>query len=400
MNFSSLIRLLLGVLSWSAACSALAGSIYTVRQRSARPTHTLRLQLDPGRRLAPGDLVYLQSSTGLQRIGEIVGQVDGELVEAAVRPDCLCALNASTHATCWQTPLSAEEAIDALLPPSLQQVAADLIAADWRVHEQALADAWGPLAAELGSALLATVGADLEAAFRRREAELRDLARWHAEACAAAWPAIEQRLRPILQEHLNPVLSRLLNAAVADAPKMEFALNVARGGYAEAFQHMLDWLMEYLADLPPADEAELEQAVQRAWEAARNDAVLVEKLSALGRGVVDDARLRRVLSDIYREALGENPRIAEFLRRQIIESPVVREQFYAFVERFAPTARRVAALCLFDDQGATRPEIVHLVRSVALRREVAWVALETVEVDAPMLPPRAVLRARSGGARR
>ena len=40
--------------------------------------------------------------------------------------------------------------------------------------------------------------------------------------------------------------------------------------------------------------------------------------------------------------------------------------------------QRVAAICLFDENGATRPEVVHLVRSIALQRRVSWVTLENV----------------------
>jgi len=53
----------------------------------------------------------------------------------------------------------------------------------------------------------------------------------------------------------------------------------------------------------------------------------------------------------------------------------------------------VAAICLFDENGATRPEVVHLVRSIALRRRVSWVTLENVEPDGERLPPNALIQA-------
>ena len=106
-----------------------------------------------------------------------------------------------------------------------------------------------------------------------------------------------------------------------------------------------------------------------------------------------------MLAQIHREAVAENPRTAEFLRTEVLESPRIREQMYAFIEAFAPTARSVLAMCLFDETGRTRNEIVHLLRSAALGRNVAWVTLEPGGPDGGALKAGSVLKADSRGAR-
>ncbi len=393
------IRLVLGGAMWLAAISAIGASVYTVRARTTRAVELLSLRSASGFDLTPGDPVFVATDRGLAHIGEVAARApDGHTVTLTIAPPAFAELNRSTRATYWQTPLSAEQAIDALLPPTIQRQAAEQIVADWREHDEALTAAWTPIVAELLSAYLQVVGDDIEASVQRHEAQLWAIAKAHGRSISAEWPAIQRQLQPILQQHLTPVLSRLLSEALLDAPKVSIAWNIARGRNAEAYQAMLDWVTEYLADMPDRDKAELGEAVLTSWEKAKADPVLAQRVAGIGRGIVEDRELRDVFAQIYREAISQNPRTHEFLREQVFESAELREHMYTFIELFAPTARKVAALCLFDESGATRPEVVHLVRFIALRREVCWITLDTPDADAPALEPGSVLVAVTGGA--
>ncbi len=403
------VSLILGGALWIVALGMVAGSIHTVRARVARPMRLLLLDLSPvgelrvpaTRRggLLPGDRVFLTTEAGLQRIGEVRETTEEDRIALAIEPAAFDRLNASTRATCWRTPLSAEETLPALLPRTIQQKVAERIATDWREHEDRIIEAWTPLAQELASAYLDAIGDDLEASFRRHQEELWSITRAQARAIAAEWPIIEESLGPILEEHLTPVLGRLMHQAASDAPKMAVAWSIARGRYALALQHMLDGLADYLAAMSEEDKAELAEAARLTWEAARDDPVLAEHFSRIGHNILDDRELRGVLTDIYREAVAENPRTTEFLRRKVFESPRVRKQMYTLIEAFAPTARGVLALCLFDEAGGTRAEIVHLIRWASLGRNVAWVTLKTHDPNQPALQPGTVLAADFKGTR-
>ncbi len=377
----------------------LYASGYRVYARATRDTMPLRLNPPPEHALAVGDAVFATTDSGLIRIGEVSELAEeGAGVALAIEPSAFGRLNASTLAVCRQTPMNAEEAITALLPPAIQRRAAKQIADAWREGEAELLAAWKPIVADLTGAYLDVIRDDLQAAVARRKGELIAVAEIHRDALAAEWPAIQERLSPILQEHLTPVLSRLMSDAVDEAPKTRIAWSIARGKNARAFQQMLDWLTEYLAQMSDEDKDELNSAVRRSWEAARDDEELIEHFARLGRNIRDDRQLRALLTEIYREAISENPRTAEYLRSQVLESSRVHEQFYDFIEWFAPTARQTVALCLFDDEGITRPEVVHLVRSIALRRHVAWVTLDTPDADAPPLEPGATLPTADQGS--
>ncbi len=463
MSRKRIIALLLGGGLWLAGLSTVASSVYTVRARVSRPTRLLRVRVPSSVGLTKGDSVFYTTAAGLKRVGEVVEEVsndrensdrrinrdatvreranrdaaggarkdsrtsgnrDATVRERAIRtatvrerairtataeertytlaiePLAFDRLNASTRATCWRTPLSAEAAITALLPVVVQRKVSHAISADWRNHQEELADAWRPVARELASSYLAVVNDDIQAAFRRHDDELWTIARSHAREFAARWPAIQEHLGPILQEQLTPVLSRLMNEAIAEAPKMSIAWNVARGNNTVAFQRMLDFLADFLAQMSDGDRAELSEAVKLAWEASRNDPVLVRQFSEIGREMLDDKRLWNLLTEIYNEAIANNPRTAEFLRREVLESPRIREHIYRFIETFGPTARGVLSLCLFDEEGVTRPEVVHIVRSAALGRNIAWITLETIDADAPPLGPGATLVAAPPRGRR
>jgi hypothetical protein len=196
------------------------------------------------------------------------------------------------------------------------------------------------------------------------------------------------------------VLAGQMNDAVAGAPKFSIAWHVARGRNAEAFQLMLDWIADYLVEMPEEEREEMREAIRATWDAARADPILAEHFAVLGREILEDEQLRDVLLTIYREAVAENPRTGEFLQKRIVESELLRKHLYELIELFAPTAQSVAALCLFDEAGATRPEIVHLVRSIALRRRVAWVTLTTRDPNATPLAEGETLQADAGGANR
>lgn len=366
----------MGAAVWVLAAFAALTSAYVLHARTSRPVRELRIQVPPQTPLASGDLVYLATDRGLDPIGEVVRRPDSQgLVALAIEPAGFARLTRGTSATCWETPLSTEATLNALLPPSIQRTAAERIATDWKNQDSELAATWGPLAAELSAAYVRLISDDVEAALKSREAALLHIAQWHGRSLLVEWPQIQAHLRPKLQKHLTPVLGRLLSEAVTDAPKMSIAWNLARGKHEDAYRLMLDWLTEYLANIPDKDRAELGQAVRQVWDEARNDPAIVDPIAKFGRNLIEDQRLRELLTDVYREAISDNPKTAEFLRAQVLESPEVREKFYALVDAFGPTARHVAATCLFDESGATRPEVVHITRSIALKRKMAWVTL-------------------------
>ncbi len=392
-----------GAALWLAAGVAILGSAVVVGARATRSTVDLVIEADTPVRLREGDSVYLQLGGGLEQVGEVASaDPDGRRARLLIRPGPFASLDERVRATCWHTPMSAEDALGALLPPDVQQRAVQRITEDWHLRRAELLAAWQPIAVELAGGYFAAISDELEDSLRRHEEELLDILRAHGDELAARWPAIQTRLRPILAEHLTPVLGRLMDEAVSDAPKARIAWSLARGRHAQAFQQMLDWLNDYLAEMPREDREELGAAARRAWNAARSDDELVAIFAGFGRDLILDERLRDTLERIFHDAVTDNPDSADYLRDRVLSSPVVHEQLYRFIEVFAPTARSVAAICLFDDAGMTRPEVVHLVRSAALRREMAWVTLtQGGSSDSPTRPlePGAVLRAEIRGPR-
>lgn len=368
------IPLVIGGTLWLAAALAIGGSAYTVGHRMLRPTTALQIPAPKEHGLAPGDTVFLAAESGLHRIGEVrsirhdtitlsIDQGFGDLTEA--------------RATCWRTPLSAEETVSALLPPNIQKQAAEHIARAWQERGAELTEIWKPIAADLAVAYIKLIGEELGSAIRNHSGDMQAIGQKHLRHLGEDWPLIQQRLRPILQEHLAPTLKRLASEALADAPKAQIAWNIVRGNHDAAYELMLDWLGAWMSDMPEDDRRELHDALRDTWDAARRDEELGTRLSEILRRLHDDKQIRQLLADIYHETMTENSRTADFLREGLIDDPHVRQEVYRTLELLGPTLKSVLATTLFDQSGTTRPEIVHLVRSVALRREVAWVTLRT-----------------------
>ncbi len=384
--------LALGIAVWTVALAAIWQATSTLAARESQNTKPLLLTNEQPGHLHPGDMVYLATEGGLVRVGEVAhANAHDAVVSLTIEPSAFTLLNESTQVTCWQAPLRAEDALAALLPPMVLQQASQRFLDGWQAHRDTLGQALGPLVANLLSDFLDTIGNDISASFDKHQDELSMVAERHGAALAQSWPIIQQRLRPILQEHLTPVIASLINEAISDAPKMKIAWNMARGHYAQAYQTMLDWLSDYLADLSEAEKTKLGNALRTTWSLASKDPVVIEQFSTLGHNVLEDPQLQKILTDIYREAITENPHASAFFHRSIIESPEIREQFFQFVDVFGPIARQVAATCLFDERGATRPEIAYLVRSIALGRPVTWITLQTPNPDAADIAPGATL---------
>jgi hypothetical protein len=390
----------LGAALWVWALGIVVISVHTVRGRVTRAAHGIELELPAGCRLAKGDVLYLATEHGYQYAGEVSSSpTSSHRARAALDPLAAAKIHAATQAYYWETPLSAEASVRALLPPAIGKRIAETFSQDWQAQEAKLGEVWRPLVTDVALAYADLLAAELAVAWRRHEDALRVIGERHFQSFLVRWPALQERARPILERHLIPLLGELIANAVSEAPKVEIAWLVAQGKHAEAYARMLDWLAGYLATIPEADRERLARAVDESWQMARDDEVLISIVSAMGREVADDDELRAVLATIYREAVADNPRTAEFLRGQILESPEIRGQMYALLEAFAPTARTVLGVGLFDTRGRTRPEVVQMIRSLFLGRRIAWITLEPrQETDRP-IEVGAVLRVERGDER-
>ncbi|MEK6677354.1 MAG: hypothetical protein AABZ47_17090 [Planctomycetota bacterium] len=398
------MTLVFGALVWIAALGMVFSSVKTVQSRVARSVQLLFVDLPEGAKVSVGDPVFRRTARGLIRIGETTAVVKDEKVgrdrcELAILPNAFAELNASVQVTCWKTPLDAEAAITSLLPVEVWRQATELIKGDWHSKEEAIVYVWRPMILELFSEYLSLVVDDLRAAGRRHEGEVWILAEEHAMELTSQWPVIQERLSPILQKHLNPVLGRLIHLAATDAPKVEIALLLAGGHHADAFHRMLDFLAGYLANMPEEHRLDLLEAIHDTWKAAHEDTVIHRIFLKTWTDVAEDRRLQEVLLAIYREAVADNPRTREFLRKRVLESREVQDRFYDLVEAFGPTASNVVALCLFDEQGATRPEVVSLLRSTSLGRTLTWITIDAPDATAAPLVSESVTSARLGGTR-
>ncbi len=393
----------LGFALWLLAVFATFSSFRTVQARISRLAQTLRMEVPFTTLLTSGDAVFLQSDEGLIRIGEVTSVQtlgsDVQFVGLSLSPEGFGRLNGSARAKYWQTPLSAQSALASLMPAEIVFRAAERIRSDWKSAEERVLTLWAPVAEEMGSAYLGIVAAEIKDASRKRQDDILALAQEHGARLAERWPRIQQRLTPILEANVTPVMSRLLTGALSEAPKLDLAMLVAKGDFGGAFQRMLDAVAQHLANLSASERKEIEDSLGVAWESARSDPLIAAEFSDWSRQLVNDERLRTLVAEIYQDAVGKNPRIKEFLRREILESPRVRDRFFEFVEIFGPTAREVLAIFVFDEHGRTRPEVVHLLRSVSLGRRLVWVTIENRERMAGPLKPGALIPAEPGDPR-
>ena len=363
--------LILGCAIWLAAIAAVGGSMYTVCCRILRPVATVRIAAPEGHGLTTGDTVFLATESGWQRIGE-VDSVRPETIALAIEPAMADKLDGASP-ICGRTPLSAEETVSTLLPADIQNQVANIFSQTWRDRGDELTEIWKPIAAELATSYLELIGDELKLSIQSHRSDIRTIGMKHLRDARKDWPEIQRRLRPILQTHLTPVLGRLTSKAFDEAPKAGILWNAAQGDFDLAYEQLLDWLGEYIANLPEDDRRELGEAVAATWEAAKQDRELGDCLKRMAKRLSEDKELGQLTREIWRETIAENPRTADFLRQKIVDDPHIRREVYRTVELLGPAMKSVLAAILFDKSGVTRPEVVHFVRSAALGRKMAWV---------------------------
>ncbi len=346
--------------------------MWTVGHRMLRRTTAIRVPAPKEHGLAIGDTVFLATDSGLHRVGE-VGSVTHDTISLSI--DQKFGDLADTLATCWRTPLSAEKTVSTLLPRDIQDQVVARISQAWRYRGGELAEIWKPIAADMAVAYIRLIGDELGSSIRQHSDDMKVIGQEHLRRLGEDWPAIQLWLRPILQEHLAPTISRLASDALSDAPKAQIAWNMAKGEHDVAYKLMFDWLGDYVADMPEDDRRELYRAIGKTWDAVQQNKELTARFEEILKRIHDDERIHRLLADIYRETMTENSRTIDFLRERAIDDPHVRQEVYRTLELLGPALKDMLAATMFDKSGTTRPEVVHLVRSIALRRKVAWVTL-------------------------
>ena len=116
------VYLLLGTATWTVVVGATLSAVHTVRARATKATRSIELHIPATIALKPGDAVYLATDVGLRPIGEVTRRsATAQSVTLAIEPSSYDRLNESTTARCRQTPLTIEQAVDALLPHRIER---------------------------------------------------------------------------------------------------------------------------------------------------------------------------------------------------------------------------------------------------------------------------------------
>jgi hypothetical protein len=114
--------------------------------------------------------------------------------------------------------------------------------------------------------------------------------------------------------------------------------------------------------------------------------------------VIDDPEFRKIVWDIFREVLIDNPRLRKRLEERW-SSEEARRAVQVAADSAEPTVRRIGDLLLGTREAGISPEFAQVLRNQILDKDCRWLVLETPPYALPLeeVSARTILRVYAGG---
>ena len=367
------------------------------------------VKLEEPRVLAAGDPIFVIDGDGVSRqIGEVRRVVahEGESVERADvlfyagSPD----LHGDARLIYYETPGSMEWVLKTMLPPDKREAVMREMSEAFAAHQDEILAALQPVAEASFREGFAVVEEDLAASLKRHKPELEKLGgKYQREIVEREIvPLVRQEIWPIVRRHAEPTAEEIGLEIWQRASLWRFGWRYAYDQSPLPERHLVEreWDRFVERDVAPVLEAHTDDfiRVQQSIlsDVAKNPRVQSTVRRSLAR-VFDDPELQRVVWEIIRETIIDNPRLQEVLRKHWT-GPEARAAFSLAAERLEPSAVRIGELLFGTRDGGITPEFARVLRNQVLGKDKRWLVLETGDTAALRARTRrTVLACRIGG---
>jgi hypothetical protein len=406
-----ILRILFGLACWGAALGLLAAWMLgttdasaaarrhwwsSVKEYSVGSRQSLELRLPAPQVVAVGDPIFIAHGDGrLEQVGEVSLLLDRgrrlpsrqarvARAEAILYPSA-AHLRADLEVEYVSTPDSLAWVVETLLPPERKaQVAAEMSAA-LEAHRDEILAALRPIAEKSLRESLTVVEQDLPAAIARQRPELEAIgSRYHREI-------LEKELVPLVQDEIWPIVRRRGEPTVNEVGKEIWKhVSLWRFGWRYAVDRLPltedrrvqeEWQRFLNEEAMPILQAHTDDFLQVIEDILRDTSKDPEVREAFRRNmkyVVEDPQLQRVVWKIFREAIVDNPRLRETLKRNWT-SPEAQAAFHLASERFEPHVRRMGDTIFGTPERGITPEFAQVLRNQILHKDRRWFLLSVRE---------------------
>lgn len=410
------VRWVAGALVWLAGILLLARWVATNLLPAHAPAHRVAadlwefataprrlvsLEFDAPWPLAVGDPIYrIDRLDAVEQVGEIRQIVTDPLVGRPASPPKLVALallyphapplSQESYLVYYTTPSSLAWVLETMLPPEKRvRIAQELVLTYETYHDEILQLLRPVILGGLADAL-EIVQEDLAAAVNLRRAALVELGHRYQTLL------LEQELLPLIRDTVWPIIRKHAEP---------LANQIGAELFARASLWRFGWRMLY--DLSPLPDKELTRAEwnrflqqegvpvfqQHAADLLTLQRQVFEEVAAsqevrevLQRNLArvgDNPEFRRIVWELFRDVLIDNPRLRRRLeaRWQSEEAQQALQRAADYVE---PNVRRIGDLLLGTREEGIAPEFAQVLRNQILDKDCRWLVLETPASARPL----------------
>jgi hypothetical protein len=229
--------------------------------------------------------------------------------------------------------------------------------------------------------MLTVVEQDLPAAIQKRQSRFEELGdrferdTWQREFL----PLVRAEVWPIVRRHAEPVVTEVGRELWQRASLWRFGWRYVydktplpqKDLTKREWQRFLDEDATPILQGHAEDFLRLQQQI--AADVAQNPRIRETVRVTLAK-VAHDPELRKLVWEIVREVLVENPRLRDVIE-QHWHRPQTQYALQRSTERFEPTVRRIGDLLLGTPEKGVTPEFARVLRNQILHKDRRWLVL-------------------------
>jgi hypothetical protein len=408
-------KVIVGMLIWIGLISACVLSFRKSFERSPEgmsqlvqyvsyQRHTVEIEFPDLQLIRYGDPVFRAGKRSYSPIG-FVSQVDEENPNSksltwsdralvtfygnapAVKPEDYLEYHLAADTSGW--------VLKTMLPPKKREEIAKLIMAAYTKNQIEIVAAIRPVVEDSLRDVSLIVRTDLENAFAKREAKIRQIGeKYQSELIEEELvPLIESEIWPIVQQQSEPLAAQIGQEIWQEVSVFRFGWRylydrspLPEKKLAEReFDRFLDEKLLPILRSHLGDFLELQQDLVR--RISENEEVK-KTFAASVRKIVGDPEIQQIFSEVFQEVLIDNRRLQEAIEARWT-SPKARQAIQLASQRLEPTITDIGVALFGSPRDKITPEFARTIRHRILHKDDRWFTLHT-NSDPEVVDRRAV----------
>jgi hypothetical protein len=286
------------------------------------------------------------------------------------------------------TPTSLDWVVKTMISPEKQVRIADLIAADWAIHQAEVVEKLRPVLRESVSRAVDAIESQLPVALRRHRDEFTQVGeRYQAEILEKeVVPLVRQFILPVAMEEIRPVAAEIGEALWRKVSIWRFTWRYlydvsplpSRDAVKVEFKRFME--TEAIPELEARSDhfvATAEKIVSRVSRDPDVQRIIRRNLKT----VAEDPQLRDIVWQVLRESILENHQLYTALD-EYWQSDETRMALKVASSSFEPTVRKIGDMVFGTRDKGVSPEFARILRLQILTKDRRWFLLRTARDNA------------------